>query len=437
MGVATGDFDNDGCVDLYLTAFGRNQMFRNNCNGTFTDVSKRAGVDDTGWSVSASFLDFDRDGWLDLYVGHYLNYSIAGKTDCFNVSGRPDYCSPNAYRAQPSHLYHNDRHGGFTDVTAAAGMAGQFGPGLGVVAADFDGDGWPDLYVANDGQENQLWMNQRNGTFRNAGLLSGSALTADGKATGSMGVDAGDFLGEGHEDLFITTLVGEGNTLMANSGSGFFEDQGTRSGLRRGSLGSTGFGAAGFDFDNDGRLDVLTVNGAVRTIEALAQAHDPFPLHQRKQLFRNLGGGRFEDVTSQAGAVFQLSEVGRGAAFGDLDNDGDVDVVVANNNGPARLLINSVGNRNHWIGLRLVGKTGGRDLVGARVGIVRADGSTIWRRARADGSYASANDPRVLAGLGQSSAACRVQVVWPDGRKEAWQDVPADRYSTLQEGTGR
>ena len=218
------------------------------------------------------------------------------------------------------------------------------------------------------------------------------------------------FAGAGHEDLFITTLVNEGNSPMVNGGSGFQD----KAPLRRSHAWLHGFGAAGLDFDNDGRLDVLTVNGAVRTIEALAQAGDPFPLHQRKQLFRNLGGGRFEEVSSQAGAVFDLSEVGRGAAFGDIDNDGDTDVVVANNNGRARLLINQVGNRNHWIGLRLVGKTSGpaRDLLGARAAIVRKDGSTVWRRARADGSYAGYNDPRIPAGLTIAEPA-RVRVVYP------------------------
>src|SRR5215471_1978322 len=359
MGVTTGDFDNDGFVDLYLTNFGSNQLFHNNGNGTFTDVTKASGTGMSGWSVSATFVDYDRDGWLDLYVGSYLQYRLDATTKCFAPSGALDYCTPNTYRPLPGRLYHNNRDGTFTDVTAQSRIASEFGPGLGVTAADFNGDGWIDLYVANDSQPNQLWINQHDGTFKNTALAAGVALTAEGKAEASMGVDAGDFDNDGDEDIFVTEQTGEGHNLYVNDGHGAFEDQSARSGLASASLAFTGFGTAWFDFDNDGWLDVLTVNGAVQTIEALAQARDPFPLHQRKQLFHNLGRSassiRFEEVSAKAGEVFDLSEVGRGAAFGDIDNDGDTDVIVANNNGPLRLLINNVGNRKHWVGLRIVG----------------------------------------------------------------------------------
>jgi hypothetical protein len=436
MGVATGDFNNDGCIDLYLTNLGANQLFRNNCDGTFTDVSKASGTDEGTWSVSASFVDVDRDGWLDLFVGHYLDYRIESNTPCFSPSGRPDYCSPNVYRPQPSRLYHNNRNGTFTDVTIASGMAREYGPALGVVAADFNGDGWMDLYVANDGQPNQLWINQHDGTFKNNGLLSGTAMNAHGKAKAGMGVDAGDFDNDGDEDLLVTNLRGEGDDLYVNDGAGLFEEQSERSGLGVASRASTGFGVAWLDFDNDGWLDALIVNGAVHTVEALARASDPFGLRQGKLLLRGVGNGRFEDVTMRAGPALQLSEVSRGAAFGDVDNDGDTDVLVANNSGKARLLINNVGGRSHWVGLRLVGTPAGRDMPGARAGIVREDGSTLWRRVRADGSYASANDPRVLVGLGRSSKPVRVRVVWPGGATEEWNDVAVDRYTTLKEGTG-
>ncbi|HXD75005.1 MAG TPA: VCBS repeat-containing protein, partial [Vicinamibacterales bacterium] len=329
MGVAAGDFNNDGCVDLYLTNRGLNQLFRNNCDGTFTDVSKKSGTEGHAgdWSVSAAWIDYDRDGWPDLFVTHYLNWSEATAGACRSASGRPDYCSPNAYQPQPSRLYHNNRDGTFTDVTAASGIAREFGPALGVSIADVNGDGWMDIYVANDGQPNQLWSNQRNGTFRNTALLSGAAVSAGGKAKGSMGVDAGDFDGDGDEDLVMTELTGEGANLFVNDGTGVFEERGVPSGLAALTTAFTGFGAAWIDYDNDGRLDLLTVNGAVRTIESLARAGDPFPLHQRKLLLRNIGSRpgsgdavRFEDVSAKAGALFQQSAVGRGAAFGDIDN---------------------------------------------------------------------------------------------------------------------
>jgi hypothetical protein len=311
-----------------------------------------------------------------------------------------------------------------------------------VTAADFNGDGWLDLDVANDSQPNQLWINQHDGTFKNTALEAGVALTAEGKAEASMGVDAGDFDNDGDEDIVVTEQTGEGHNLYVNDGHGAFEDQSARSGLASASLGFTGFGAAWFDFDNDGWLDLLTVNGAVQTIQALAQARDPFPLHQRKQLFRNLGrpirgdgapGVKFAEVSGQAGKVFELSEVGRGAAFGDIDNDGDTDVVIANNNGPLRLLINNVGNKKHWLGLRLVGGPMGlRDMVGARVEIIRKNQPTLWRRVHADGSYATANDPRVLVGLGDSTERPNVHVHWPDGSVSESLDVPIDRYITIE-----
>ena len=281
-------------------------------------------------------------------------------------------------------MYRNQRDGTFADVSARAGIAREFGPALGIATADFNGDGWIDIYVANDGHDNQLWINQRNGTFVNTALLSGAALTAEGKAEASMGVDAGDFDNDGDEDLFMTELTGEGANLYVNDGTGTFEDRSTSSGLGAATLSHTGFGTAWVDVDNDGRLDILTVNGAVQTIQALVQAHDPFPLHQRKQLLRNLGDRKFEDVTARAGAVFQVSEVSRGAAFGDIDNDGDVDVVVGNNNGPTRLLINNIGSRAHWVGLRLTREATRRDvrdMLGARVEILRKNAASLMRRA--------------------------------------------------------
>jgi hypothetical protein len=437
MGAATGDYDNDGCVDLYVTALGSNQLFHNNCNGTFTDVTRASQTESRGWSVSAAFVDYDRDGWLDLFVGHYLNYRLEGNIRCFGLAGGPDYCPPHVYPPEPSRLYRNNRDGTFTDATTAAGVATDFGPALGVATADFNGDGWIDIYVANDGQPNQLWTNQRDGTLKNSALLAGAALGGQGEAKSSMGVDAGDFDNDGDEDLFVTELTGQGADVYVNDGTGLFDEQSARVGLRQPTLPFTGFGAAWLDADNDGWLDVLAVNGAVtQNVEAVAR-HELFALQQRKQLFRNTAAGSFEDITSRAGAPFQVAEVSRGAAFGDVDNDGDIDVVVGNASGPLRLLINDVGQQRHWIGLRLVGARIPRDMIGARVAVVRADGPPIWRRARSDGSYASANDPRVLVGLGDVPARPVVRVRWPDGREETWHDAAIDRYTTLREGTSR
>ena len=436
MGVAAGDVDNDGRVDLYLTNLGPNQLFRNNGDGTFRDVSRQSGLDDPGWSVSAAFVDYDRDGWLDLYVGNYVDYSTEADRECPSETGRVGYCVPQVYRSQPDRLYRNEGDGSFVDVTATALGTSTFGPALGVATADFDGDGWLDIFVANDGEENQLWMNRRDGTFGDAGLLSGTALNGDGDAEGSMGVDAGDFDNDGDEDLFMTHLTTETNTLYVNDGTGLFEDRSALSGLGPPSLLSTGFGTAWLDFDNDGWLDILTVNGRVSRTEE--RANEPFPYDQPKQLFRNLGDGRFEEVTDRAGAVFAVSEVGRGAAFGDVDNDGDIDVLVGNDSERVRLLVNQVDEPHHWLGLRLVGgEEAPRDMLGARVEVARSDGTTLWRRARADGSYGSANDPRVLVGLGDTTDVPRVRVHWPSGQVEEWTDVAIDRWTTLTEGSGR
>lgn len=438
MGVAAGDIDNDGFIDLYLTGVGRNQLYRNNGNGSFSDVSKSSGTDDPdNWGVSASFFDYDRDGWLDLFVGNYLNYTLQTHTPCFGPSGAPDYCRPEVYGAQPNRLYRNLGNGRFADVTIASGIARAFGPALGSLATDANGDGWLDLFVTNDEQENQLWINQKDGTFVNTALVAGVALGASGERKANMGVDAGDFDADGDEDFFVTELISQGSSLWVNDGTGTFEEQSARLGIRGPSLPYTGFGAAWLDVDNDGWLDLLAVNGDVnQNVKTLARRDDPFPLGQRRQLFRNTGG-RFEDVSDKAGAAFGQAEVGRGAAFGDIDNDGDTDVLVANGAGPVRLLVNNLGSTHHWLGLRLVNTTAKRDMVGARVEVHHGSGPALVRRARADGSYASANDPRVLVGLGDSDRTSRVRVTWPDGRIEEWSSVPADKYTTLTQGTAK
>ncbi len=458
MGVAAGDFDGDGWIDLYVTNFGANQLLRNSgprgsgprgsgprgSDGSwvsFTDVTDEAGVGDQRWSVPAAFFDYDRDGHLDLFVGNYIAADLVNRTICRDFTGALDYCGPGAFSPEPDRLFHNRGDGTFEDVTAAAGITSGFGGALGVVTADFNGDSRPDIYVANDARPNNLWLNRGDGSFEDEALLAGCSVNAGGKAEASMGVDAGDFDGDGDLDLFMAHLTSETNTLFLNDGQGVFDDSTIDTGLGAASRLFTSFGTAWIDYDNDGWLDLITVSGAVKKIEELARRGDPFPVHQTNQLFRNLGTAsgiaRFEEVTDQAGRVFELSEVSRGAVVGDVDNDGDVDVIVVNNSGPARLLINQVGDRRHWLGLRLLGAEGRRDMLGARVAVHRGGRPDLVRRVRTEGSFASASDPRVLFGLGESTVIDKVHVEWPDGSVEQWLDLPIDRYSTLRQGTGQ
>ncbi|MCP4661163.1 MAG: CRTAC1 family protein [bacterium] len=434
MGVAAGDFDNDGWVDLFITNAGPNQLWRNRGDGTFEDRSAAVAVEDDRWSVSTAVLDFDRDGWLDLYTANYVIFTVAAHKLCRTLAGAPDYCGPLAFKPQRDRLLRNRGDGTFEDLSAALGVADGLGAGMGAVTADFNTDGLLDIYVANDGMPNFMWMQQADGTFRNDALVTGCALNTEGRAEAGMGVIAGDYDGDGDEDLFVNHLILESSTLYRNDGHGFFEDVSVASGLGTASWQYTCFGNAWIDYDNDGRLDVISVCGAVLVIEELAARDDPYPIHMPNQLFHNLGDGRFEEVTDRAGAVFELSEVSRGLAVGDLDNDGDSDVVVANNSGPVRLLVNQVGQDRHWLGLRLLGAKLDRDLVGALVGVERPQGPTLWRRVRIDGSYLSSGDPRLLFGLGSSPAVAGVVVHWPSGRVERV-EVEPDRYTTLHEGS--
>ena len=437
MGVATADYDNDGWVDLYITNYGANRLLHNNGDGTFSDVTATAGVADQHWSTSATFFDYDRDGWLDLYVANYIDYAPERNKRCYAKSSRQDYCGPSAFKPQADRLFKNRGDGTFEDVTTQVLQGYKAGPGLGVVAADFNGDGWPDLYVANDGVPNQLWLNQQGKGFVDDALFAGVAVNGDGMAEASMGVDAGDFDGDGDPDLFMTHLAGETNTLYRNDGSGLFEDQTLAVGLAAVSFPYTSFGTAWFDYDNDGWLDLLALNGAVRVVESLARKGDAYPLHQPNQLFQNHGGKRFSEITGSQVSAFKISEVSRGAAIGDLDNDGDPDLVVFNNNGRARLLRNNNGNNNRWLGLRLMDKKGMRDLVGARVEAMLPKRPAIWRRARSDGSYCSANDSRVLIGLGDGPPPEAVRIHWPDGSVEVLEQPQIGRYTTLHQGWSR
>jgi hypothetical protein len=434
MGIAVGDIDNDGCVDVFVTHYAAdNQLFRNNCNGTFTDVTSRAGVAGQGrWGMSASFVDIDRDGLLDLFVTHYVDFDLAKNAKCSSSTGARDWCTPAVYKNVPGILYRNRGDGTFEDISEKSGITRAYGAGMGVIAADFNDDGWPDILVANDMNPNQLWINQKNGTFRDEAAIRGCAVNADGAPESNMGADLGDYNNDGMDDVIITHIAREKATLFVNLGGGQFEDRSAIAGLYAPTTRFTGFGVAFADYDNDGWLDLLIINGAVTRL--VAAGDDPLPLKQPRQLLRNLGNGRFEDVTAQAGPAFAPAEVGRGLAMGDLDNDGAIDFVVSNNNGPLRIVRNTGAAAKPWLGLRLL--SGKRDAYGARVEVKRRDEKALWRRVRADASYLSANDPRISIGLGNAAVVEKLTVYWPDGSREHFSATALNQYTTLVQGTG-
>lgn len=460
MGVAIGDLDNDGHPDLYLANYGPDQLWRNRGDGTFEDWTSRAGIagKDDGWSVGAVFFDYDADGLLDLFVIDYVQYSLATTVRCFANSSRRDYCGPAAFRPAANRLYRNLGEGRFEERTLPAGLAGSEvdGASLGVVAEDFDGDGDLDLYVANDGQPNNLWLNSggETPTFQDEALLAGVALNREGQPEASMGVAVGDVDGDGRFDLFMTHLMGETNTLYLDQGGALYEDRTIEMGLAANSMGFTSFGTGFLDLENDGWLDLYVASGAVKLLEEGLAAGDTFPLGQPNQLFHNQsarGGRRFVDVSQRGGSSFALLEVGRGAAFGDLDGDGDTDVVSTNNHGPARLLLSRQGQAAKWIGLRLreLASRNGRDALGATAELelapgTRGQGPRRWlRRAATDGSYSSANDPRLIFGLGIDGASLDpksivgVRVRWADGQEERFPAPAVGRYTELVRGEGK
>ena len=432
MGVATGDYNNDGFVDLLVTNFGRNALYRNEGNGAFIEVGGSAGVDDGRWGTSAAFFDFDRDGFLDLFVVNYVDFRVSENPVC-RPTGERDYCHPSNFSPQVDILYRNRGDGTFADVTGPAGIDGAYGSGLGVAILDFDSDGWLDVYVANDGNENQLWRNRGNGTFEDVALFAGAALNGDGAAEAGMGVAVDDFDGDGDPDIFVTHLRDETNTLYENQGGGLFADATFRRGLGYSSLSATAFGVQWFDFDNDGSLDLFVANGAV----AMGQPGRSGVSHyaEPNQLFRG-DGVRFELVPMSSVPEAGLVEVSRGAAFGDVDGDGDVDVLVSNNEGPVRLLLNQVGERRHWVSLKLTRNRGEPRGFGALVTLVRQNGDRVQKLVGSDGSYGSASDPRVHFGLDTDTEVSGVEVAWPGGETEFFSDIVVNRENGLVEGAG-
>jgi hypothetical protein len=380
MGVAAGDYDDDGFVDLYVTNFGDNVLYHNNGDGTFTDVTRAAGVADSNWSTSAAWVDFDGDGLLDLFVCNYVDFTVVGNRECRSPGGELDYCTPKMYRPVPSRLFRNLGNGRFEDVTEAAGIDRFYGPALGVACADFNGNGRTDIFVANDTAANHLWLNQGNGTFREAAMEAGVAYSGDGLAKAGMGVAVDDVENNGEQVLLVTNLAGEGASLFRGDRKGQFEELTAQYGLFQPTFRTTGFGTGWFDYDNDGRLDLFVANGGVTLTSFGVRGSSPY--EQNNQLFHNDGRGKpFRDVSDCGGEPFRMPAVSRAAAFGEIDNDGAIDILVTNNNGPVRLLHNNAGAGRHWLIVRLEAASKNRFAVGARVGLVRRGQDMLWRRA--------------------------------------------------------
>ncbi len=442
MGVTVGDIDNDGDPDLYILNLGPNELWRNDSEPgaiRFTNITAGSNTADPRWSAAASFFDFDADGLLDLFVGNYVEFRVAIHKTCSSPQGLLDYCGPSAYRDEANRVLRNRGGGVFDDWTSRLGIADLKRPTLGTVATDLDGDGTTDIYVANDQSPNALLLNQGGAGFIDDAVLAGAAVDAAGQPEASMGLLAEDFNGDGLVDLFMTHLQHQTNTLYVNEGDGLWDDRTGGSGLGRPSFIYTGFGAAAMDYDLDGELDIYVANGAVKRIEEQLRAGDPFPLRQPNLLFRGLGGGRFEEVADFERPA--VSEVSRGVARGDLDNDGDPDLVVVNNGGPVRVLINQgLPAARDWVGVDLRLAPAGeaaldRRALGAWLGVLEAGRTHSWRRFHTDGSYASANDPRVIVVAGPAGPPTLI-ARWPGGSTEVFEVESAGKYVTLVRGQG-
>ncbi len=435
QGAACADYDNDGDVDLYVTNFGANVLYRNNGDGTFTDSTASAGVGDPGWSSSACFLDYNLDGHLDLFVVNYLVYSLdVPYLPCGEEDGTQTYCHPSLFEGAPDTLYHNNGDGTFTDVSKESGVGGVgglfHGKGLGVVSADFNNDGAPDLYIANDDTRNDFFYNNGDGTFSEISLLAGCAYSFNGVAQAGMGVAAGDYNGDGLQDIFVTNLSYETNALYRNNGDGTFTDVIYEAHLGKESYLFVGFGTGFFDADNDGWLDLFVANGHI--IDNIEDTHDILTYRQPDQMFRNQGDGTFQEVSSHAGAYFQSPAVSRGALFGDYDNDGDIDMLVTQSNGPITLLRNETGTQHNWIRIKTVGVISNRDGIGTRVTLT-AGGHTQIQEINPGASYLSSHDERLHFGLGTNVTVNRLEVRWQSGVVQVFENLPTNQEHVISE----
>jgi len=435
MGVAVGDYDNDGFPDLLVLGYGRCILYHNNQDGTFTDVTSRAGVQNAGlWASSAAWFDYDNDGKLDLVIANYVDWSPERNFYCGDRGpGMRSYCHPDDFRGQPPTLYHNNGDGTFTNVSKSSGVGLKGGNGLGVVTFDYDKDGWQDIFIANDHMPNYLFHNNRDGTFREVGYLAGVSVSADGQFEAGMGTDAADTTGDGRMDLIVAHLDMQLARVYQNLGDGTFEDATFRSKLSYATYHISTFGTRFMDYDNDGLPDLFMANGHV--LDNIERYHSDTKYAEPKLMFRNTGRGIFENVSDQLGTDFQLPRVSRGAAIGDFDNDGDLDILVNNCGQAPQLLRNDGGNANHWLEIFLIGTKSNRDGVGARVRV--SAGDLVLHDQRKGGmSYQSAQDPRLHFGLEQHSSVDVIEIFWPSGVKTRLENIRADQIVAVKEGTG-
>ncbi len=433
MGASAGDFDNDGRTDLVITAFGGARLFRNLGNGRFADVTVPNGIGDTRWSSSALWFDYDRDGWLDLVVGRYLEWTPGIDVNCNNTGRGKSYCPPDMYRGEGLRLYHNRGQGLFLDVTEKAGVATDIHRNLGLAMLDYDGDGWMDLFVANDGSPNQLFRNTGQGTFTDMAFKAGVAVTESGVARAGMGVDAADYDDSGRPSLIVGNFSTEMLAMYHNEGNGLFIDEAPRSNVGKDTLLSLTFGLFFFDYDLDGRPDIFAANGHIT--DDIPAFYKDVTYAQRPHLFRNLGKGRFAEMVGSVGPDLARKVVGRGAAYADIDDDGDLDLAMTESHGPGRLYRND-GGTNRALRVRVMGVTSNRDGIGARVDITRLDGSKAWALVKSGSSYLSQSELPVTFGLAQARGVKDLTVTWPGGKVQRLGGQDAGRTLVVKEGAG-
>ena len=436
LGCAVGDYDNDGNVDIYITTVGSNHLFHNLGNGKFADVTGKAGVADPGFSASAVWFDYDNDGKLDLFVAHYIDWSIETDQYCSLDNKNKSYCTPQRYKGQSSTLFHNKGDGTFENVTRRAGLYDPTSKALGIALLDYDNDGWLDLFVSNDTEPNKLYHNNHNGTFTDVAVAAGVAYSEAGTVRAGMGTDAADYDNSGWQSLVIGNFTNEGMALYHNDGSGLFTDEAPATGIERISTKSLTFGAFFFDYDLDGLPDILAVNGHVSDDISVVQPNVKYA--QPPHLFRNLGKSKFEEETTKLGSALQRAIVGRGAAYGDFDNDGDLDLLITANNGPARLLRNDNGNQNDMLRVKTVGTRSNRDGIGAKVTVKTNKGTRLFAMVKTGSSYLSQSELPLTFGLGKPEAGKTVslEIVWPSGQKDSISAVKPNQFITVKEGKG-